>query len=245
MATGTADDKKSVQEILNDVYDSTESALNTTGGLTAGDIEIGAVEIKDGTADTRGSVTTRGSKGAVAVEVVDASGNQVTTFGSTNTEYVDDADWTDSTSKHNLTGGIYQSTPQTVTDGDTAPLEIDVNGNLLTSLATKIAGEDLTNDVLKTEERFSYTNITAEAQIKSGAGFLHTVTISQANLSSTVAGLMTIYDSLTETGTVIWKGWIFTNPVPVTITLDVSFATGCYVGFDGTLSNCSVTVAYR
>lgn len=44
--------------------------------------------------------------------------------------YVDDADWTDSTSKHALVGGLYQSTPQTVTDGDVAPFNITANGAL-------------------------------------------------------------------------------------------------------------------
>lgn len=42
--------------------------------------------------------------------------------------YVDDADWTDNTSKHALVGGLYQSTPQTVTDGDVAPFNITANG---------------------------------------------------------------------------------------------------------------------
>lgn len=44
--------------------------------------------------------------------------------------YTDDADWTDSTSKHMLTGGIYQSTMQSITDGDTGPLQVDANGQL-------------------------------------------------------------------------------------------------------------------
>lgn len=42
--------------------------------------------------------------------------------------YVDDADWTATTSKHALVGGIYQSTLGTITDGDTGPLRLDVNG---------------------------------------------------------------------------------------------------------------------
>jgi hypothetical protein len=42
-----------------------------------------------------------------------------------------------------LVGGLYQSTAQTVTDGDVAPLEIDVNGNLRVTLATQL---DSTND---------------------------------------------------------------------------------------------------
>src|SRR3990167_419312 len=49
--------------------------------------------------------------------------------------YVDDADWTDSTSKHALVGGLYQSVPQTVTDGDVAPFLIDVNGRLVVALS--------------------------------------------------------------------------------------------------------------
>lgn len=44
--------------------------------------------------------------------------------------YVDDADWTDGASKHALVGGLYQSTPQTVTDGDVAPFNITANGAL-------------------------------------------------------------------------------------------------------------------
>ena len=44
--------------------------------------------------------------------------------------YVDDADWTDGSSKHLLVGGLYQSSPQTVTDGDVAPLMVNANGRL-------------------------------------------------------------------------------------------------------------------
>lgn len=47
--------------------------------------------------------------------------------------YVDDADWTDSTSKHMLVGGLYQSVVQTITDGDVAPFNITVNGALHTA----------------------------------------------------------------------------------------------------------------
>lgn len=45
--------------------------------------------------------------------------------------YVDDADWTDDTSKHALVGGVYQSAPHTVTDGDVTPFLTDVNGRLV------------------------------------------------------------------------------------------------------------------
>lgn len=49
--------------------------------------------------------------------------------------YVDDADWTDGTSKHALVGGLYQSAPQTVTDGDVAPFLTDANGRLQVALS--------------------------------------------------------------------------------------------------------------
>lgn len=58
------------------------------------------------------------------------------------TVYVDDADWTDSTSKHLLVGGLYQSSPQTVADGDVAPFNITANG----ALHVSDAGGSLTVD---------------------------------------------------------------------------------------------------
>ena len=45
--------------------------------------------------------------------------------------YVDDADWTDNTSKHVLVGGLYQSIQQTVTDGDVAPFQVNAQGILM------------------------------------------------------------------------------------------------------------------
>ena len=67
------------------------------------------------------------ASGALFVEVASASGDD--------SIYVDDADWTDSTSKHTLVGGLYQSTPQSITDGDTGPLQVNANGNLIVDLS--------------------------------------------------------------------------------------------------------------
>ncbi len=50
--------------------------------------------------------------------------------------YADDAAWTGDTSKHTLVGGIYQSTPQTVTDGRTAPIQVDSSGNVKVTVAS-------------------------------------------------------------------------------------------------------------
>jgi hypothetical protein len=58
--------------------------------------------------------------------------------------YVDDADWTDDTSKHLLVGGVYQATPHTVTDGDVTPFLTDANGRLI--VAATDNGASLTVD---------------------------------------------------------------------------------------------------
>jgi hypothetical protein len=48
--------------------------------------------------------------------------------------YVDDADFSDDASKFALTGGVYQSTPQTITDGDVGPFQVTANGYLIVSV---------------------------------------------------------------------------------------------------------------
>ena len=45
--------------------------------------------------------------------------------------YADDADWSDGSSKHALVGGLYQSTPQSITDGDVGPFQCTQNGFLI------------------------------------------------------------------------------------------------------------------
>ena len=65
---------------------------------------------------------------SIQVDIVDATGVTITT--SNESVYADDADWTDSTSKHTLVGGLYQSSPQTITDGDVGPFQVDADGAL-------------------------------------------------------------------------------------------------------------------
>jgi len=66
---------------------------------------------------------------SIQVDIVDATGVSITTTNES--VYADDADWTDSTSKHTLVGGLYQGTPQGITDGDTGPLQVNAAGNLI------------------------------------------------------------------------------------------------------------------
>lgn len=94
--------------------------INNSTGASAVNIQDGGNSITiDGAVTTSGTVTEASAASIkTAVELIDDA------------IYVDDADWTDSTSKHLLVGGLYQSTPQTITDGDVGPLEVDATGNL-------------------------------------------------------------------------------------------------------------------
>ena len=140
--------------------------------------------------------------------------------------------------------GVYHATAPTVRDGQNEDIQLDVNGNTKQTLATTLAGEDLTNDVLKVEQRFSYTNISADTAVKSGAGFLHTVTFAQIDAAPT-AGTIIIYDNTAESGTIIFSStWTTAVFMPVTVTIDASFSTGLYVGFT-TTADIGVTVSYR
>ncbi len=81
------------------------------------------------------------------------------------TVYVDDADWTDDTSKHLLVGGLYQSSPQTVTDGDVAPFLIDANGRL----AISDGGGAITVDGSLTVDLGANNDVTVTGTVDLGA----------------------------------------------------------------------------
>ena len=123
-----------------------------------------------------------------------------------------------------------------ITAGDANALE--------STLATLIAGEDLTNDVLKVEERFSYSYCTEDTLVKTGAGFLHSVTFSPTDAEAT-AGSIILYDKTTEAAPIIFTFYVpVAVMLPVTVILDVSFSTGLYVGFTTTADVCA-TISYR
>lgn len=100
-----------------------------------------------------------------------------------------------------------------------------------------IAGEDLTNNVMKTEQRFSYANITSATTttVKSGSGFLHAITI-----NTTAAGTITIYDNTAGSGTKI--GTLEASVGEQTFTYNVAFSTGLTIV---TAAASDITVSYR
>lgn len=96
----------------------------------------------------------------------------------------------------------YNATPTTRTEGQFGVLQADSLGNLKETLGTTIAGEDIPNDVLKTENRLNLTYISTATTtvVKTGAGLLHAI-----NIQGTTTGTVIGYDNTTATGTPIFS----------------------------------------
>jgi hypothetical protein len=141
---------------------------------------------------------------------------------------------------------VRRDTPasSTVTAGDYGTFNSDANGNQWTALGSQIAGEDITNDVMKVEHRYAFARPAADALVKTGAGYLHAVTFQQTDAAPT-AGSIILYDNTAESGTVLCSVFFDTTVFRAfTIILDVPFATGLYVGFT-TTADIAATVSYR
>lgn len=129
------------------------------------------------------------------------------------------------------------------TEGDQVLDSSDLSGNKRVTLGTLLAGEDLTVNVLKVEQRFIYANITTATTttVKSGAGFLHSIVLNTLAAS----GSLVIYDNTAGSGTKIAT---ITNPLtllaegPLTALYDVSFSTGLTIVTTGTQD---ITATYR
>jgi hypothetical protein len=114
------------------------------------------------------------------------------------TVYVDDADWTDNTSKHLLVGGIYQSAPHTVTDGDVSPFQLDVNGKLIIS----DGGGAITVDGAVTVDLGANNDVTVTGTVTANLGDGDSAHLSL--VADTVATLgTTTYTETTSKGLII------------------------------------------
>lgn len=133
----------------------------------------------------------------------------------------------------------------TPADGDYTHLRVDSTGAQWMRETLAPAYEDNTNAVAKVEHRYTSSGVlAADTQVKSGAGFLHTVTIS-CNDAAPTAGSIIIYDNTAESGTQIFNHTFTTTPfMPFTLIFDVTFSTGLYVGFT-TTNDVNVTLSYR
>ena len=119
---------------------------------------------------------------------------------------------------------MFNATPSTRTEWQAGPLQADSLGNLKETLGTTIAGEDIPNDVTKVEMRNNGTYIsTATTTVcKTGAGLLHTITVTGGT-----AGTIVVYDNTAASGTIL-ASFASTNAL-ATYTFNVSFSVGLTV----------------
>lgn len=87
---------------------------------------------------------------------------------------------------------------------------------------------------------YSYANITGTTTtvVKSGAGFLHSITLNKPTATCTIK----IDDAVTDTTPVIGTITVPANPMPVTLVYDIAFSVGLTI-VTGTASS-DITVSY-
>lgn len=143
------------------------------------------------------------------------------------------------------TSGVeYNVTPPTATDGTTGAAQGDINRNTKVAEQYAPSAEDNAVGVIKVEKRYSGVKITSDTLIKTGAGFLHSLTFS-CNDAAPTAGSIIVYDNTAESGTEIFNHTFTTTPfVPFTVTPDVTFGTGLYIGFT-TTADVNVLPSWR
>lgn len=147
-----------------------------------------------------------------------------------------------------LPWAIYNATPTTRTEGQGGPLQASALGAIKADMGTLLAGEDLTNGVMKVEHQYTYTKCTADTQVKASAGFVHAVILQQADAVPT-AGTIIVYDNTAESGTAVLTEQISaTSELGIdggaVIIIDALFPTGIYVGFT-TTADVICTIIWR
>lgn len=206
----------------NAVLDTIDAVLDTINAKLVTGTDIGDVTINNASGASAVNIQDGGNSitvdGSLTVDL--GANNDVTVTSGAITEtnsgailtaaqliddviYTDDADWTDSTSKHALVGGLYQSTPQTVTDGDVAPFNMTASG----ALHVSDAGGSLTVDGTVTANLSATDNTvldnidTSTAAAATSLGNLdNSVDGNYLNVNMNVAGTDVVSGSGTATG---------------------------------------------
>lgn len=97
------------------------------------------------------------------------------------------------------------------------------------TMTTKLAGEDLTNDVLKIRDNATYTNLSASALIKTGAGVLKGIVV-----NSHASGTLKLWDNTSAATTVLLNTITFAAGPNFIKLPAVEFSTGLYTTIGGT-----------
>ncbi len=112
------------------------------------------------------------------------------------TVYIDDADWSDGSSKHLLVGGLYQSAPQTITDGDVGPLEVNATGSLRI-IASANSGVDIGDvDVTSIVPGVAATNLGKAEDAAHTSGDVGVMALAVAKAAAAALGAEGDYEPL-------------------------------------------------
>ena len=130
-------------------------------------------------------------------------------------------------------------------DNEMKKIAADLNGNLNVNLATALAGEDLDNDVIKVEERFSYHYIaapTANSVVKAAPGFLHAIILGKWVTGGTIEVSDHVSDGDGNVKIKLTAGVTDESGFPKTILVDAEFEAGICVD---TIGLTDVTLIWR
>jgi len=120
------------------------------------------------------------------------------------------------------------------------------------TLATTLAGEDVTNDVLKTEERYSTiptggttAMIAADQLYKSGPGYVRGITC-YSDATATAGTIALLDNTAAGAGNTLWSFDVLAVAynTPFTVDLQTPFSVGLYLDFT-TTADVKCMVRYR
>lgn len=129
---------------------------------------------------------------------------------------------------------MFNATPTTRTEGQAWPLQADANGNLLISLGSLLAGEDLTRWITKVQQRFQPypISLAGSYSVKTWSGLLWRIIV-QWGTTWTIK----VYDNTSAVGTPILD---FDSTVAIaSYDVNAEFYVWCFVV---TSANTKVTV---
>ena len=136
--------------------------------------------------------------------------------------------------------------------GGPTPGVLDANSNVGTTLATTLAGEDVANDVLKTEERYSTiptggttAMIAADQLYKSGPGYVRGITC-YSDATATAGTIALLDNTAAGAGNTLWSFDVLAVAynTPFTVDLQTPFSVGLYLDFT-TTADVKCMVRYR
>jgi len=129
---------------------------------------------------------------------------------------------------------------------------LDANSNVGTTLATTLAGEDIVNDVLKTEERYltiptggTDAMVAADQLYKSGPGYVRSITC-YSDATATAGAIALRDNTAAGAGNILWSFDVLAIAynTPFTVDLQTPFSVGLYLDFT-TVADMKCMVRFR